>query len=81
MLVCLKYLSSFSLEYVFDALTNGVNGMKGKASVKRLNIKNMEQERKYNKLGEWLHSDAEPMIDLSGMSETDKASLLKMVMR
>ena len=41
----------------------------------------MEQEKKYNKLGEWLHSDAEPMIDLSGMSDNDKASLLKMVMR
>ena len=25
--------------------------------------------------------NAEPMIDLSGMSDTDKASLLKMVMR
>lgn len=41
----------------------------------------MEQEKKYNKVGEWLHSDAEPMIDLSGMSATDKASLLKLVMR
>lgn len=41
----------------------------------------MEQEKKYNKVGEWLQSDAEPMIDLSSMSDTDKASLLKMVMR
>lgn len=41
----------------------------------------MEQDKKYNKVGEWLHSDAEPMIDLSDMSETDKASLLKLVMR
>ncbi len=41
----------------------------------------MEQERKYNKLGEWLHSDAEPVIDLSGLSDADKASLLRMVMR
>ena len=50
--------------------------------VKRLKKKEiMEQEKKYNKLGEWLHSDAEPMIDLSGMSDHDKASLLKMVMR
>ena len=50
--------------------------------VKRLKKKEiMEQEKKYNKLGEWLHSDAEPMIDLSGMSDNDKASLLKMVMR
>lgn len=41
----------------------------------------MEQEKKYNKIGKWLHSDAKPMIDLSDMSETDKASLLKLVMR
>ncbi len=41
----------------------------------------MEQERKYNKVGEWLHSDAEPIIDLSGMSDTDKASLLKLIMK
>ena len=41
----------------------------------------MEQEKRYNKLGEWLHSDAEPMIDLSGLSDSERASLLRMVMR
>lgn len=33
LLVCFKYLSSVSLEYVFDALMDDFNGMKGKVSV------------------------------------------------
>lgn len=33
LLVCFKYLSSVSLEYVFDALMDDFNGMKGKASI------------------------------------------------
>lgn len=33
LLVCFKYLSSVSLDYVFDALMNDFNGMKGKASI------------------------------------------------
>lgn len=41
----------------------------------------MENNKKYNKLGEWLHSDAAPMIDLSGMTSDERASLTRMVMR
>lgn len=33
LLVCFKYLSSVSLEYVFDALMDDIHGMKGKASI------------------------------------------------
>lgn len=41
----------------------------------------MEAKKKLNKLGEWLASNAKPLIDVSGLTSEEKKQWLKAVLK
>lgn len=37
--------------------------------------------KKISKLGKWLRSDSKPLMDLSPLSEREKAALMKLILK